>query len=579
MSEQFKDATLIQQRKLTNLELLLASSQNEIFKSEDGYIRGYQFESQFIGKVITPNRLKVLTNNMPIFIAAQTGSGKSSLVLGQVLPQVRSTGRRLLILASRTVLAEQYKRDIAGLEKPDLLEDLTPTGLRRQKEFGDVTILTYQEFFFLLEKNPSKTFHEYGAVVLDECHFFIQDAAFNEYTQALLKSIIKRFHHCLRFYLSATPDICLDEIIELERKQQSRFTRFENYWNNEGFNNVALKPSNIFNLYYFTNDYGYIDPCFFKEDSDIVDIIKNDTSSYKYLICVDNKEQGQFFQRTLGSDICEYIDAELKNSTKEEVVTAMVRDKKFDKKVLIATSFLDVGINLIDCNLTNIVIYSTDKTHFIQSIGRKRKSPQEKVTLYIHIPELQYVKNLLRGAQMTYMETAKNKNEYLNTQQNIIPSLSFPFFLSIHDGMPVINYNGFTFTYWKNRIKELKTMLSNIIENQNYEEAFAKHYLRWLELEESYNKCHWLGKSPDALNEEMIRFLDSYANQDLTEDAFGTFKEAFLIEYNRIYPETPLRKDRKLHLNALGKCFNEKKLPYHVKNIGSRSKTYRIEKG
>ncbi len=574
--EKNPDCKLVSVPHQTYLEKMLKSSREYVFKSEDGYVKGYQFENQLINQLITPNRLRTLTNETPLFIASQTGSGKSTLVMNQVLSLVKSRQQKLLILSSRTALADQYRREAALVENPDLLKDLTPSGLRKQKDFGMVTIFTYQEFFFYMRKNCHQSFTQYGAVVLDECHFFVQDAAFNEYTQSLLKSLVHCFHHCLRFYLSATPDICLDEIIYVEKKHQYKKMYFDNPWNNNFYYPV---PNNTFSLYYFANNYSYIEPCFFKNNQDIVNIIKSDTSAYKYLICVDTREQGKLLQKALGDSICEYIDAELKKSTMENTVTAIINDRKFDKKVLIATSFLDVGINLIDCNLTNIVIYSTDKTHFIQSIGRKRKLPQEKVTLYIHIPELEHVKRMLKNAQMLYREMAQNKSEYISKQQKVISSLSFPFYLETSYDTLKIQYNGYTFTFWESRIKSLEAMLSSIMENQEYEEAIAKHYLGWLELEEIYDKCHWLGNPPCIKNVEMIDFFDAYANQDLTEEIFSSFKDALLAKHNCVYPEAKLRKDRKLHINALNKYFDDKNLSYRIKKVSNTPKIYRIVKG
>jgi hypothetical protein len=69
-----------------------------------------------------------------------------------------------------------------------------------------------------LPKNPTQFFNKYGAVVLDECHFFIQDAPYNELSQEILEGIITSAKHCVRIYLTATPDVCLEDIIKLEKK-------------------------------------------------------------------------------------------------------------------------------------------------------------------------------------------------------------------------------------------------------------------------------------------------------------------------------------------------------------------------
>lgn len=528
-------------------------NQEYFVKSDYDYVSGYHFTSQYIGNVIFQNNINYWNCRSPVGIFSQTGTGKSSLVFDKILKTVKERGKRLCIFASRTALVYQYKKQAAELEEPDLLEKLTEKGLKDRHSFGVIDVYSYQEFIYMLSNNPTDRFDEYEMVVLDECHFFVQDASFNEFTQELLESIITAAQNCIRIYLTATPDICLEDIIKLER-QNSHFL-----------------------IYYFDNNYDYITPCFFTEDSEIIDVIRADSSSGKYLICVDSRLLGKSLAEALGKNIAEFIDAELKNTEKSKEVNAMISNEKFEKKVLIATSFLDVGVNLKDDALRNIVIYSTNKTHFLQSIGRKRKQNQQKVSLYIHIPSPDEINSSLKKTRSQKIELINNIELICNSKNTYLSDLPDFIYAKKINGKDQIKYNGFAFSYLKYHIQELKDMLETMNDIPNSNEAFARYFLKWLGLEHIYEQSHWLGKTPETVNNDLISLIESYAYNKISEDQFTEFKHKFQIQYNSLYPRTALRNNRPPHLSKLNKIFNELNLPYVVSNIGKT--TYMIKKG
>lgn len=54
------------------------------------------------------------------------------------------------------------------------------------------------------------------------------------------------------------------------------------------------------------------------------------------------------------------------------VYDSLVKNSKFSQKILIATSILDNGVNIIDTELKNIVIFESNSTEMVQMAGRKR---------------------------------------------------------------------------------------------------------------------------------------------------------------------------------------------------------------
>ncbi|WP_313186470.1 DEAD/DEAH box helicase family protein [Lacrimispora sp.] len=552
---------------------LFNASTSDLYKSDDGYVYGYKFPHQFVGNLFTPDRLNKLSNNTPVFIAAPTGTGKSTTVLKQILPMVKSRRKRLLILGPRTCLMEQYKNQAASIEAPELLDNLSLAGMKAQHKFGDIDVYTHQQWYHVLTSASSLSIlSSYGAVICDEAHFFIQDAAFNETTYELLELILSKLHHALRFYLTATPESCLDSIIEAEKCHASKLTIFCNNYSPFSY------YRNCFYLYYVAPNYKYIKPCFFTQHEEVIQLMLNDQSDNKYLVCVDNKEIGLSIEKSIGKKMAEYIDADLKNTTKAEEVTTIINEESFNKKVLIATSFLDVGINLSDKRLRNIVIYSTSKTHFLQSIGRKRISTGENIRLLIYIPPAEYFTAMLKSTKYA-LATLANDLENVSSLKSQNLSLTFPFYLKVKNGVPNVNYNGFTFCYLKYRIKELEDWLACLDGCSSWEKNFAMQYLGWIGLQQQYDEFHWLSKKPLDIHIAISDFLEQFTNRNLAEEEYSKFRKGLTELHNELLPTEKWRTDRLCHLRKINRFLTDISIPYTISNVGNGEKTYRIERG
>ena len=95
---------------------------------------------------------------------------------------------------------------------------------------------------------------------------------------------------------------------------------------------------------------------------------------------MDSKASGKDFCRTLGNDACDYLDSESKGT---ETWASIVKDKKFDKQVLVTTAVLDNGVDIIDSAVRNIVVIADNRTAIVQMAGRKRLAPNERVNLWV----------------------------------------------------------------------------------------------------------------------------------------------------------------------------------------------------
>lgn len=107
----------------------------------------------------------------------------------------------------------------------------------------------------------------------------------------------------------------------------------------------------------------------------------------KWLIFVDNKNEGRKLHKYLQSKNIStaYTDAEL--SKPSDIQKKLATTGSFDESVLIATSVIDCGINIKqEEKIYNIVISATDRTEFIQMLGRKRLAPGDRVNLWVRVP-------------------------------------------------------------------------------------------------------------------------------------------------------------------------------------------------
>jgi len=172
--------------------------------------------------------------NTPVFISAQTGSGKNTFIEEVLIKKMIPLGYRMLLLSNRTALGRQEKERIAALmdkiaPRENAYRSYTQEVNRRNGEmldefedFGSITIKSYQGY--MSRKNDM--LDHYDFIIFDECHFFLADAKFNKNTYQILEDILGRFPYSIRIYMTATPSEVIVPIIKRERffQQGAKFT-------------------------------------------------------------------------------------------------------------------------------------------------------------------------------------------------------------------------------------------------------------------------------------------------------------------------------------------------------------------
>lgn len=296
-----------------------------------------------------------------IIINAQTGTGKTWFVQNKLMPYIDNMNEddiihtNALLLTNRINLSRQIKLDL--LKKyneniPNNIEELDDI-----HKINSTTILSYQSINEIVINEGDFSFENFDYIICDECHYFLKDSWSGE-TEISFNKLIKEEQNGVIIFISATMDILEQEIKSSHRKHNK--------------NRIGTCASKIWE--YNTNkDYTYLRPHVYTNSDTLLDqILKDKRSKNKWLIFVNNKEYGNKLKRELEyNDIsCSFVYSGCKN--KKELKN-IVKNEKFDCKVLITTSILDNGINLKDNKIKNIVVNTWDyKIELLQCIGRVR---------------------------------------------------------------------------------------------------------------------------------------------------------------------------------------------------------------
>lgn len=344
------------------------------------------------------------TVNTPVVIAAPTGVGKTTWILKGLLPEVRRSGKKMLLLTNRTALSEQTKKQLlsdvlgryvgkAEYYKMKLqFESEFENGKVGMYDFGPAIIMTMQAFYKTDKKKLSN--YNIGAVVVDEAHFFKADALFNYTTKKIFEDIFSYFNFSLKIFVTATPQNILPDIIEkglaLKPFDSMDICRCpKKYANLYDFVSGMIGYQDIEGSYYragtvmymfpdIKKDYKMIsveyDEDYLKALTPLIDEVNK--SDFKAVLFINDKKAGRVLADKFDNAI--FIDSASKNAgiVSDEYICykRLIQNEKFDTKVLICTSVLDNGININDDTVRYVFIDADDESEFLQMLGRVRFS-------------------------------------------------------------------------------------------------------------------------------------------------------------------------------------------------------------
>lgn len=600
---------------------------------------------------------------IPYVLSSQTGRGKTTFVMTQLLKHAAAQDKYVLYICNRKSLHSQVEQIIS-----DMTQELKDVFSLTEEESGHLSIQTYQHYEAGMI-NPFY-FSKVLYVIFDEAHYFLEDASFNSETN-LWAEWIKTFYTTpvnsetpICVFMTATPEplLCFlaaihgekrfspdaffgklwhaygrlyhiesevqrakrdfgltwEKDIEIERPEVVKYSREINdtdvYSNGKTFIKDALHLVNN-NIEEINDDpdYDYADVYYFREFNELINAIcQNDA---KWLIFINNSVKGQKIDQKLNALGIEtvFVASSLKNESAARKQLKQLESKQsFSCKVLITTSVLDCGINILDDAVQNIVIFEAEKTTFLQMLERVRIRGDRKIRLFIKAPTALEMRNHVRHTckiiQMMYGFYLLQKNYYYGNgwivyyepvmnmyqRRSFLQNLQRSNYKIIHlrhDLLVGYNWINRDITQGWNEGK----ILSEYVLNYNllvrslymlycFDQAkaytqegkaddiyYLKYQLSWLGKE--YDERRWVSYTQQR--NKIISVLDKYQNKRdgmLSEEQDSFAAEVFeLLCSLSVIPSAAKqnrsalkRNNRTPGKNILNKCFEETGLPYII---------------
>lgn len=477
------------------------------------------------------------TPSSPVMLDFPTGTGKNYFVTQVVVPRAIAEDKNVLILSNRVALSVQQKLSMMKPDDPRRI-CLTPEGIRRLEDLGNVRVLTYQRLAALIRDTGNKEWiRNLKYVIADEAHFFVADAKFNTDCGYLLKLVTSRFCHAVRLYLTATSWDILFPLCEAEKRNYLDLRPYKEW-----------EPPRSLIRYWIEPDYNGLTPVFFTEYSDLIEEIRRKQPE-KWIVFVDSKKDGRMLQDHL-DDLAQYLDADEKGS---HTWNQIVETERFDAQVLITTSVLDNGVNIRDDSVQNIAVVSDDRTAIIQSIGRKRRRPGEAVNVWIRIDEKQISKRYARCRELVQWEekfscccSLRARQDFLGVIWEQDDARLRKLFIPCRNDL-FINELAFY------SIRRKEKFYENIISGRT---TFKAEALRWLNA---------LPKEVPPLDAQLKDFYQQYGKTVLSESLFSELRDIIVNTYILAgFKEPQPQRVSTLMDKALNNRLESLRLPYRI---------------
>ncbi len=356
---------------------------------------------RYVSDELTQERLGTFINQLrrsaewsesgcPFMVAAPTGAGKNYFIHHVVRPYAATHGQKVLYLCNRKALAFQQMREADRAVNPPIQQSFYPNDAAEYTT-GSITLMTFHHYFSLLQKNGPVYFAPYSIVIADEAHFYYSDALFNPDTGEILDSIPRVFAHSLRIYMTATPEDVLDPIYAAEWRcapwvHDSEKNAICDYFSHEVSHLERLPLLPVFTMLWDFS--AYQGPYVFSKTDSLIQEITEDDPSEKWIIFATSKEAGKDMRRNLHHEgiSAVYLDSD---SRRGDLGQRQLWDRVLEKglencRVLITTSVLDNGFSIHDKAVTRIVLFTDDRTAFLQELGRVRLAPEQMVRVYFN---------------------------------------------------------------------------------------------------------------------------------------------------------------------------------------------------
>lgn len=325
-----------------------------------------------------------------IILDCGTGTGKTYFVIRTLGLYCVFEGKKILYLCNRARLRDKVLREVNSMRLEEVID-----------------VMTYQ---LLQENNYDEEelidlVRGYDFIVLDEFHY-IESDAWNGKTDIIENLIRYNLDNTSFIFASAT---ALNMFSDLKRKKIVKQSRY----------------------YRLSRDYGYVNKImlFNGQGSDYVQELLCSIPDYEKVVYIcSNKEKGYQLKQSLGDRASFICTAKDYRNEKEaikiigtEIVDGAERELvSFDSQVLIATSVLDVGVDLIDRRIKHIVTDFVFIDLIEQSLGRKRElDSNDTCTFHIRNFDNKSIAGIINGKKARIVNATNiDKGEFDELELN-----------------------------------------------------------------------------------------------------------------------------------------------------------------
>ena len=156
-------------------------------------------EFVYVSDRISQEDIAAWNPDVSVFIDASTGSGKSTFVLEDLCEYARGKGQKILLFENRKPNRIQFTERVKAQGKDDVVLVQTYQSLEpNKKEDGT-------------EEDTKVDLENYAYIVCDECHYFLDDSPFNEFTKVSYRAILKA-RKPVKIYMSATGEAIKEQL-------------------------------------------------------------------------------------------------------------------------------------------------------------------------------------------------------------------------------------------------------------------------------------------------------------------------------------------------------------------------------
>lgn len=497
-----------------------------------------------------------------VFENVRCGCGKTTSFLDS-LEDFRREKYKVLYVAPREQLMRQTKLSVAKKLGSEY-KDYPPKYLDSVEDiYGFVYFESYQSLSLTYSNGGVYRPDVFSgknkvAVYLDEVHWLTSDALFSSQPDHFRNGFFKQFLSAIVILMTATDWDCFEPITEAiprtgKPKVLDGYECYTEEYPDVRYDKVYISAPLKLNADFF----------YFNEYDDLIKRINSSES--KWLILVASKELGEKLKAEIqGAEIVyrETDGYKMTDSALEEKQNISLYER-FNCRVLITTPILDVGTNVNDRELKNVVVDVWDPVQAVQFVGRKRGN--DRFNFFFHNLGIDNVKELLVKRVDKPLQRMK---ELVEASDAEVSSRNDELAEEIKAGR-IYSRNG-KLCYnrlARKKLLNLRRYLRHVLwEVDKYgEQSLLAHQAELF--------GHTLGECQDILQEtkqtkrnELINYLDSLEGKELGKEEYIEFCKKFSDLLMRLTGKKWHRGAVMFQVAKLNEIFAENGLEFRVTN-------------